>query len=133
MISIRDIMAEEKIIGVLTSGGDSSGMNAAIRAVVRTGIHFGNRIFGIKRGYQGMIDGDIEEMNLSSVSGIIKDGGTILQTARCEGFYEKEGREKAYENLKKFGIESIIVIGGDGSFKGLHELINYFKAKNERQ
>ena len=115
-----------KTIGVLTSGGDSSGMNAAVRAVVRTGIYHGNTIFGIKRGYEGLIDGDIEELSLSSVSNIIKYGGTVLLTARCKEFFTKEGRSNAYDNLKKFGIESLIVIGGDGSFRGLHELINEF-------
>ena len=115
-----------KTIGVLTSGGDSSGMNAAVRAVVRTGIYHGNTIFGIKRGYEGLIDGDIEELSLSSVSNIIKYGGTVLLTARCKEFFTKEGRSKAYDNLKKFGIDSLIVIGGDGSFRGLHELINEF-------
>ena len=115
-----------KTIGVLTSGGDSPGMNAALRAVVRTGIFHGNKIFGIKQGYEGMIDGDIIELTLSSVSNIIKYGGTFLLTARCEDFFTKEGRSKAYDNLKKLGIDSLIVIGGDGSFRGLHELINEF-------
>jgi len=115
-----------KTIGVLTSGGDSPGMNAALRAVVRTGIFHGNKIFGIKRGYEGMIDGDIIELTLSSVSNLIKYGGTFLLTARCEDFFTKEGRSKAYDNLKKLGIDSLIVIGGDGSFRGLHELINEF-------
>jgi len=115
-----------KTIGVLTSGGDSPGMNAALRAVVRTGIFHGNKIFGIKQGYEGMIDGDIIELTLSSVSNIIKYGGTSILTARCEDFFTKEGRSKAYDNLKKLGIDSLIVIGGDGSFRGLHELINEF-------
>ena len=113
-------MKNQKSIGVLTSGGDSPGMNATLRAVVRTGIYSGNKIFGIKNGYQGMIDGDIEELNLSSVSNIIKYGGTFLKTSRCEGFYLSEGRKKAYENIAKYGIESLIIIGGDGSFRGLH-------------
>ena len=115
-----------KTIGVLTSGGDSSGMNAAVRAVVRTGIYHGNTIFGIKRGYEGLIEGDIEELSLSSVSNIIKYGGTVLLTARCKEFFTKEGRSNAYDNLKKFGIENLIVIGGDGSFRGLRELINEY-------
>ena len=115
-----------KTIGVFTSGGDSPGMNAALRAVVRTGIFHGNKIFGIKRGYEGMIDGDIIELTLSSVSNIIKYGGTSILTARCDDFFTKEGRIKAYDNLKKLGIDSLIVIGGDGSFRGLHELINEF-------
>ena len=96
-------MTNQKIIGVLTSGGDSPGMNAALRAVVRTGIYHGNKIFGIKRGYQGMIDGDIEELQPSSVSNVIKYGGTFLKTARCKEFFTGTGREKAYNNLKKYG------------------------------
>jgi 6-phosphofructokinase 1 len=119
-------MSQGKYIGVLTSGGDAPGMNAAIRAVVRTGIYHGNTLFGIKRGYQGMIEGDIEQLNRYSVSNIIKDGGTILQTARSSEFLTKEGREKAFKNLKRFGIDCIIVIGGDGSFRGLHQLIQEF-------
>jgi len=116
----------KKTICVLTSGGDSPGMNAALRAVVRTGIYHGNTIFGIKRGYEGMINGDIEELSLSSVSNIIKDGGTFLGTTRCKYFFSKEGRKEASHNLEKIGIESLIVIGGDGSFKGLHEFIGEF-------
>ncbi|HUS99799.1 MAG TPA: 6-phosphofructokinase [Candidatus Thermoplasmatota archaeon] len=119
-------MNQGKYIGVLTSGGDAPGMNAAIRAVVRTGLDHGNTLFGIKRGYQGMIEGDIEQLNRYSVSNIIKDGGTILQTARSSEFLTKEGREKAFKNLKRFGIDSIIVIGGDGSFRGLHQLTQEF-------
>ena len=118
-----------KTIGVLTSGGDSPGMNAALRSVVRTGIYHGNKIFGIKKGYRGMIDGDIEELNPSSVSNIIKHGGTFLKTARCKEFCTKDGREKACNSLKKYGIESLIVVGGDGSFRGLHEFINEFSVQ----
>ena len=113
-------------IGILTSGGDSPGMNAALRAVVRTGIYHGNQTFGIQRGYQGLIEGEVEELHLSSVSNIIKYGGTILKTARCQEFYTKEGRINAYKTLKKNGIENLIVIGGDGSFRGLHDLITEF-------
>ena len=120
------MMTSSKVIGVLTSGGDSPGMNAALRAVVRTGLCHGNTIFGIKRGYQGMIEGEIEQLDPSSVSNVIKDGGTFLQTARCDAFFLKEGRIKAFEQLKKYGIESLIVIGGDGSFRGLHEFIHEF-------
>ena len=116
-------MPEKKYIGVLTSGGDAPGMNAAIRAVVRTGIYHGNTLFGIKRGYQGMIEGDIEQLDRFSVSNIIKDGGTCLQTARSSEFLTKEGRDKAFKNLKRFGIDSLVVIGGDGSFRGLHQLL----------
>jgi 6-phosphofructokinase 1 len=93
-------------------------MNAAIRAVVRTGIYYNLEVFGIMRGYQGMIDDDISKMESRSVANIIQRGGTILKTARCKEFYEVEGREKAYQNLKKRGINGLVVVGGDGSFKG---------------
>jgi 6-phosphofructokinase 1 len=111
---------EKKItrIGVLTSGGDSPGMNAAIRAVVRTGIYHGLQVFGIRRGYQGMIDDDIFQMSTESVANIIQRGGTILKTARCKEFFEPEGRKKAYDNLKKREIDGLVIIGGDGSFRG---------------
>jgi 6-phosphofructokinase 1 len=111
---------EKKVtkIGVLTSGGDAPGMNAAIRAVVRTGLHHGLEVFGIMRGYQGMIDDDIFKMNSKSVANIIQRGGTILKTARCMDFFEPEGRKKAYDNLKARGIDGLVVIGGDGSFRG---------------
>src|SRR4028119_2235521 len=105
-------------IGVLTSGGDSPGMNAAIRAVVRTGIYNGMEVYGIMRGYQGMMEDDIFKMESRSVANIIQRGGTILKTARCLEFFEPEGRRKAYENFKKRGINGLVVIGGDGSFKG---------------
>jgi 6-phosphofructokinase 1 len=105
-------------IGVLTSGGDSPGMNAAIRAVVRTGLHYGLEVYGIRRGYQGMIDNDIIKMESKSVANIIQRGGTILKTARCKDFFEIAGREKAYKNLKKHGINGLVIIGGDGSFRG---------------
>jgi 6-phosphofructokinase 1 len=111
---------EKKVtkIGVLTSGGDSPGMNAAIRAVVRTGIYYGLEVYGIMRGYQGMIDDDIIKMEGKSVANIIQRGGTILKTARCKEFFEYEGRKKAYNNLKKRGIDGLVIIGGDGSFRG---------------
>lgn len=111
---------EKKVtkIGVLTSGGDSPGMNAAIRAVVRTGIYYGMEVYGIMRGYQGMIDDDIIKMEGKSVANIIQRGGTILKTARCKEFFEYEGRKKAYSNLKKRGIDGLVIIGGDGSFRG---------------
>lgn len=111
---------EKKVtrIGVLTSGGDSPGMNAAIRAVVRTGIHYKLEVFGIMRGYQGLIDDDIFQMESKSVANIIQRGGTILKTARCKEFFEPEGRKKAYENLKERGIDGLVIIGGDGSFRG---------------
>jgi 6-phosphofructokinase 1 len=105
-------------IGILTSGGDAPGMNAAIRAVVRTGIYHGLEVYGIMRGYQGMIEDDIIKMEGRSVANIIQRGGTILKTARCKEFFEPEGRKKAYDNLKRRGIDGLVVIGGDGSFRG---------------
>jgi 6-phosphofructokinase 1 len=111
-------MEEIRKIGVLTSGGDAPGMNAAIRSVVRAGIHYGFEVFGIRRGYQGMIEGDIIPLDSASVSGIIQKGGTMLQTARCKEFMAYEGRKKAYEQLVLHGINAVIVIGGDGSFTG---------------
>lgn len=111
-------MEEIKKVGVLTSGGDAPGMNAAVRAIVRAGIHYGMEVYGILRGYQGMIEGDIIPLSSSSVSGIIQKGGTILQTARSKEFMLAEGRKKAHDQLVKFGIDAVIVIGGDGSFTG---------------
>lgn len=121
-------MAEKKVtkIGVLTSGGDAPGMNAAIRAVVRTGIYNGMEVYGILRGYSGMIDGDIFKMESKSVANIIQRGGTILKTARCQEFFTYEGREKAYNNLKKLGINGLVIIGGDGSFRGAQIFSNEF-------
>lgn len=113
-------------IGVLTSGGDSPGMNAATRAVVRTGIYYGLEVFGVMRGYSGMIDDDIFQMDSRSVANIIQRGGTILKTARSKDFLEVEGRKKAYENLKKRGIDGLVVIGGDGSFRGAQKFSNEF-------
>lgn len=113
-------------IGVLTSGGDSPGMNAAIRAVVRTGLYHNMEVFGIMRGYQGMIDDDIVPMHSRSVANIIQRGGTILKTARSKDFYTPEGRKKAYDNLKKHGIDGLVVIGGDGSFRGAQKFSNEF-------
>lgn len=113
-------------IGVLTSGGDSPGMNAAIRAVVRTGIHFNLEVYGILRGYEGMIENDITKMESRSVANIIQRGGTILKTGRCNGFFEYEGRKKAYNNLKKLGINGLVIIGGDGSFRGAQVFSNEF-------
>lgn len=103
---------------MLTSGGDSPGMNAAVRAVVRTGIYYGLEVYGIMRGYQGLIEDDIYKMESRSVANIIQRGGTILKTARCKEFYEPEGRKKAYSILKKRGIDGLVIIGGDGSFRG---------------
>ena len=105
-------------IAIFTSGGDAPGMNACIRAAVRGAIYHEKEIFGIYRGYDGMIEGDIEPMNSYSVSNIIQKGGTILKSARSKEFMTKEGRKKAYEQLKKHGIEGLIAIGGDGTFSG---------------
>ena len=105
-------------IAVLTSGGDAPGMNSCIRAVVRTGIFNGLEVTGVKQGYQGLIDDDMAVMDARSVSNILSLGGTILKTARCLAFNTNEGMETAYRNLKKRGIEGIVVIGGDGTFTG---------------
>ncbi|HWJ02715.1 MAG TPA: 6-phosphofructokinase [Verrucomicrobiae bacterium] len=105
-------------IAVLTSGGDASGMNAAIRAVVRTAVYRGLDIFGIERGFSGLINADIKGMTLSSVADIVHRGGTILRTARSEEFRTVEGRKKAAANLQAHGIEGLVIIGGDGSFTG---------------
>ncbi len=114
-------MNQIKNIGVLTSGGDSPGMNAAIRAVVKTGLNNNLKVFGIYDGFKGMIDNRIRELNFSSVNNIIQIGGTILGTARCEQFKTKEGRLLAFQNLQKHFIDALIVIGGDGSFAGAHQ------------
>ena len=115
-------MKEIKTIGVLTSGGDAPGMNAAVRAVVRTGISKGFKVVGINYGYNGLINGDIYEMNLRSVSEIIHRGGTVLYTARCMEFKTKEGQRKAADRCKEYGIDALVVIGGDGSFRGARDL-----------
>ncbi|MBQ6815988.1 MAG: 6-phosphofructokinase [Clostridia bacterium] len=111
-----------KTIGVLTSGGDAPGMNAAIRSVVRSALAAGINVKGIMRGYNGLIEGEIIDMNLRSVSEIIHRGGTVLYTARSPLFKTEEGVKKAVENCKKFGIDGIVVIGGDGSFRGARDL-----------
>jgi 6-phosphofructokinase 1 len=113
-------------IGVLSSGGDSPGMNACIRAVVRTGIYHGLEVYGIMRGYSGMVENDIIPMESRSVANIIQRGGTILKTSRCKEFMEYAGRKKAYENLKKHGIDGLVIIGGDGSFRGAQIFSNEF-------
>ena len=113
-------------IGVLTSGGDSPGMNACIRAVVRTGIHHGLEVFGIMRGFSGMVENDIIPMESRSVANIIQRGGTILKTSRCKEFFDAEGRKKAYENLKSHGINGLVIIGGDGSFRGAQIFSNEY-------
>jgi 6-phosphofructokinase 1 len=119
---------EKKVtkIGVLTSGGDSPGMNACVRAVVRTGIYHGLEVYGIMRGYLGMVENDIFRMESKSVANIIQRGGTILKTSRCSEFFTKEGRKAAYENLKKHGINGLVIIGGDGSFRGAQVFSNEF-------
>lgn len=115
-------MFKVKKIAVLTSGGDAPGMNAAVRAVVRKGIYEGFEVAAIYNGYQGLIEGKIVKMELGSVGDIIQRGGTILHSARCPEFRTLEGREKAVEQLKKHEIEGLVVIGGDGSFRGAYEL-----------
>ncbi|HYO21771.1 MAG TPA: 6-phosphofructokinase [Flavisolibacter sp.] len=114
---------EKKVsrIAVLTSGGDSPGMNAAIRAVVRTGNYYGLEVYGIMRGYQGLLEDDIYRMDNRAVANIIQRGGTILKTARCRDFHTPAGRKKAYQNLKARGINGLVIIGGDGSFRGAVE------------
>lgn len=119
-------MAEIKSVGILTSGGDAPGMNAAIRAVTRAAIFSGMKVYGIKRGYQGLIEDSIEEFRTQNVSNIISRGGTILKTARSMEFKTPEGRAKAYENMKKHGIDSLVVIGGDGSITGASYLAKEF-------
>jgi len=111
-----------KTIGILTSGGDAPGMNAAIRAVVRTAIYYDMKVMGVRRGYNGLINGDLEKMDVASVGDIVHRGGTILHTARCKEFKTEEGLRKAYNVIKVFGIEGLVVIGGDGSFRGGRDL-----------
>lgn len=117
---------EIKSIGILTSGGDAPGMNAAIRAVTRAAIYNGLKVFGIYRGYQGLIEDNIEQFKTQNVSNIISRGGTILKTARSKEFKTPEGRLKAYENMKKHGIDALVVIGGDGSITGASILAKEF-------
>ncbi|MGM0843971.1 MAG: 6-phosphofructokinase [Bacillota bacterium] len=111
-----------KRIGVLTSGGDSPGMNAAVRAVVRQAIYQDMEVYGVYQGYNGLINGNIKKLELGSVGDIIHRGGTMLYTARCEEFKTKEGQQKGIEQLKKHGIEGLVVIGGDGSYRGAKAL-----------
>jgi len=118
-------MSDIKTIGVLTSGGDAPGMNAAIRSVVRTGIYYGYKMLGVKRGYNGLIAGDISEMNSRSVSDIIHRGGTILRTARCKEFTTEEGMQKAMSIARAFGMDALVVIGGDGSYKGARDFSKF--------
>lgn len=114
--------AQVKSIAVLTSGGDSQGMNAAVRSVVRSALFHGIEVYGIQRGYQGLLNNDIRKMDLRSVGDIIQRGGTILQTARCKEFMTLEGQQKGAENLRKLGIDGVVVIGGDGSYQGANKL-----------
>jgi len=119
-------MSEIKNIAVLTSGGDAPGMNAGIRAVVRTGIYHGLNVFGVRRGYDGLVNSEIIPMDAKSVANIIQRGGTILKTARSDEFRTKEGRKQAYDNIKKLGIDALVVIGGDGTFTGASKFIEEF-------
>mgnify|MGYP005750123933 CR=1 FL=1 len=114
-----------KRIGVLTSGGDSPGMNAAVRAVVRKAIYHNIEVYGVYRGYAGLIEGDIRKLEIGSVGDIIHRGGTMLYTARCEEFKTVEGQLKGIEQLNKFGIEGLVVIGGDGSYQGAKKLTEH--------
>ena len=111
-----------KKIGIITSGGDSPGMNACIRAVVRAAVHYKIEVTGFYKGYEGLIDNNFVELNTTSVSGIIQRGGTILKTARSKRFMTSEGQDTAAKNLTDHGIEGLVIIGGDGSFKGAIEL-----------
>ena len=113
-----------KSIAVLTSGGDAPGMNAAVRAVVRTGLNFGMKVYGVMRGYNGLLTGDLKEMNMRSVSDIMQHGGTALYTARSPEFNTPAGVEKAANMCREKGIEGVVVIGGDGSFRGSRDLTN---------
>ena len=115
-----------KRIGVLTSGGDAPGMNAAVRAIVRYGIYHDMEVYGIKRGYEGLIDGELERLYRRSVADILQRGGTTLKTARSSRFMTREGREKAYNTLKEFKIENLIVIGGEGSLTGAKQFSEEF-------
>ena len=119
-------MAEIKCIGILTSGGDAPGMNAAIRAVTRSAIFSGFKVKGIYRGYRGLITDEIIDFTTSNVSNIIQRGGTILKTARCKEFQTPEGRQLAYDTLKRHGIDALVVIGGDGSLTGARIFANEF-------
>lgn len=119
-------MGQIKSVGILTSGGDAPGMNAAIRAVTRAGIYNGLKVYGIYRGYRGLITDEITEFKTQNVSNIIQAGGTILKTARCKEFTTPEGRQLAYDNLKRHEIDALVVIGGDGSLTGARVFANEF-------
>ena len=124
MLNFPDIRPpiSTRTLGVLTSGGDAPGMNAAIRAVVRYGLSKGCKIYGILRGYSGLLEGQMQELGASSVANIIQRGGTILKTDRCEAFYKKAVRKEAAHLMKRVGMDGLVVIGGDGSFTGAHLL-----------
>ncbi|AZN40261.1 6-phosphofructokinase [Paenibacillus albus] len=115
-------MSAVKRIAVLTSGGDSQGMNAAVRAVVRSALYHGLEVYGVQRGYQGLLNDDLRQMDLRSVGDIIQRGGTILQTARCKEFLTPEGQQKGADVLRARGIDGLVVIGGDGSYQGANKL-----------
>lgn len=115
-----------KTIAVLTSGGDAPGMNACVRAVTRAAIYAGMEVYGIYRGWEGLITGNIKRLSTESVSNTIQRGGTILKTARCDEFRTPEGRAKAYENIQKFGIDALVVIGGNGSLAGAQAIAKQF-------
>lgn len=117
-------MNKVKTIGVLTSGGDAPGMNAAIRAVTRCALSYGMKVMGIQRGYRGLLNGEITELQARGVSDIIQRGGTVLQTARCKEFTTPEGVQRAADMARLYGIDALVVIGGDGSFKGARDLAN---------
>lgn len=119
-------MKRIKAIAVLTSGGDAPGMNACIRAVTRSAIHSGIKVYGVYRGYEGLINGELREFTTESVSNTIQRGGTILKTARSEEFHTLEGLQKAYDTLTRFGVDALIVIGGNGSLTGAQELAREF-------
>lgn len=119
-------MAEIKTIGILTSGGDAPGMNPAIRAVTRAAIFSGFKVKGIYRGYRGLLTDEIVEFSTANVSNIIQRGGTILKTARCKEFRTPEGRQLAYDNLRRHEIDALVVIGGDGSLSGARIFANEF-------
>lgn len=119
-------MASIKTIGVLTSGGDSPGMNAAIRAVTRSAIFNGFKVKGIYHGYKGLVENEIVDFQVQNVSNIIQHGGTILKTARCQEFKTVEGRKQAYKNIKKRGIDALVVIGGDGSLSGARQFASEY-------
>lgn len=122
-------MQTVKSIGVLTSGGDAPGMNAAIRAVVRTALFYKIEVYGIFRGYEGLIDGEIKRMDYQSVAKIIQRGGTILQSARSQRFRTPEGMQQAFDNLVKFGMDALVVIGGDGTFRGAEEFSSKYPVR----